>query len=82
MVHLLGEPKKQGPAPVPALGATAARPLTPGARQEIEKAKARWTNSDYDEMERMPMIFERSDEDSIRRRMHVVDLPALSIRRK
>jgi hypothetical protein len=39
--------------------------------------KARWTSGDYDEMERMPMIFEPSDEDSIRRRMHLVELTIL-----
>jgi hypothetical protein len=39
--------------------------------------KARWTSGDYDEMERKPMLFERSDEDNIRERMHLVELSIL-----
>ncbi len=39
--------------------------------------KARWTSGDYDEMERMPMLFEPSDEDNIRKRMHLVELSIL-----
>ena len=39
--------------------------------------KARWTSGDYDEMERMPMLFDRSDEDNIRKRMHLVELSIL-----
>lgn len=56
--------------------------LATDSHAETGIMKAHWTEGDYEEMQRKPMRFEPLDEEIIRKRMHLVELPELSTRLK